>query len=128
MSCAPCLRRERRDPHLEGSLTAPADAHLPSWSGSREPHAQRLQLAARRRPPNRFRVRSQELCELLCRVVTLDHAVTCSLPGSIATSAGFVAPIWLISIRASSFGVSNSGQSSRNSFCSLYALRSFSFQ
>lgn len=79
----------------------------------------RLQLASGSCPPNCFRVRRQKCRELLGRVVTLDHAVSCTFIGSLATFAGFSAPSWLTSIRASSFGVSNSGQSSRNSFCSL---------
>ncbi len=70
-----------------------------------------------------FLMHGQQSCELARRVVTLNasasHTVTISLVGSDMASSAFVFRSRCLAIcEASSFGVSYSGQSSRNSFCS----------
>lgn len=95
------------------------------------PH--RPETASHRLPPNRLRIHGEQVRKLARRVVALDpragHAVTCRVSGSDATSFRETRPsMCLISCCASSFGVSNSGHSSRNSFWSRYAWRSPSFQ
>lgn len=81
----------------------------------------------------RFLMHSQEFCELACCVMPLDagasHAVTISFVGSDMASIALVLRSRYFAIcEASSFGVSYSGQSSRNSLWSRYACRSFSDQ
>jgi hypothetical protein len=84
-------------------------------------HTHEPELAPRRQPTDCLRIDRQQGCDLRSGVMRLDHAITCSLVGSEATSRLLVRSFTCSTIcPASSFGFSYSGQSSRNSFCSRY--------